>query len=403
MRSALLGVSLLTLAVAMFASWAISSANSGNENELQPLATGATPAPQDTTARAITQAVLDRFEGTDGNAMLDDAIACRTKGLIAAELTECIGASFFERSGDDAVTSALLDLKGLIDADPDQVFDCHNVAHYLGRNLALTVNIDDLVAAEDGTCNYGLIHGSLEGFAQVADTETFDLHVASVCVQFDTGSVLRHNCVHGLGHALLIRAGHAGFEAMSDECLVFTPVDRTDCFTAVMMAYSGSGTSLSDDVQIDIDPLSPAEVDSACIGLDESFKRKCWEGLWQLYPYAAASDLSPIVDEACRAAPGAYQDVCFSGLGQLLFLRGDQRLGWKPEELRQFTIDAVGNCPADYLQPCVEGAVASSIAWWAAANLTSDGFLSACAELDESVVQTCRAVEQEALTDLGLT
>lgn len=131
-------------------------------------------------------------------------------------------------------------------ADSAVEADCHRIAHTIGSAaLARSKgNVAEAFAQGSSTCWSGYYHGILERSFQGADSRAaFTETARSVCA--DAG--LRRNlwltyqCVHGLGHGLMIQSGYNLPLALGVCDRLATAWDQTSCTGGVFMENIAAG------------------------------------------------------------------------------------------------------------------------------------------------------------------
>ena len=199
-----------------------------------------------------------------------------------------------------------------IEADPT-VRVCHRIAHALGAGGLAHYDGEVGPAFADGTavCWSGYYHGILErAFAGVSDEE---LPAVSrrLCSsdQVRTSDFVAYQCVHGLGHGLMIYTSYDMPLSLETCDALSTDWDQTSCTGGVFMenlqtSYGTRSKWLRDD-----DPLYP------CPTVAERHKLYCYLMVTSRILDVVGGDWQQTVDW-CRRAEEGWVETCFQSLGQ---------------------------------------------------------------------------------------
>jgi mono/diheme cytochrome c family protein len=234
-------------------------------------------------------------------------------------LEECAGgdAACFEQAfGNLAYTEgpkrALAVFADEIETDPT-VQVCHRIAHTLGAGGLAHYDGDVGRAFADGTavCWSGYYHGILErAFAGVSEDE---LPAVSrrLCESADVrrNDFIAYQCVHGLGHGLMIYTGYDMPLSLETCDALKTSWDQTSCTGGVFMenlqtSYGTRSKWLRDD-----DPLYP------CKTVAERHKLYCYLMVTSRILDVVGGDWQQTVDW-CRKAERNWIATCFQSLGR---------------------------------------------------------------------------------------
>lgn len=197
-------------------------------------------------------------------------------------------------------------------ADPN----CHRIAHAIGA-AALARNdgnVSQTFAEGSSTCWSGYYHGVLErAFIGLRsyDVESLGAKARGLC---DQGSVrasswLNYQCLHGLGHGLMITTGYQlplVLEVCDELAGAFA---RTSCKGGVFMeniltSYGGQSPWVRDD-----DPLFP------CNWVAAKHKFPCYQNATTRILRVVGPDWKRVA-EACADADQAFVSTCFGSYGQ---------------------------------------------------------------------------------------
>jgi hypothetical protein len=273
--------------------------------------------------------------------------------------------------------AALTELAQLMRSDQYVQSQCHQLAHRIGHSAAVLYHGDIAAAFRfgDATCWSGYYHGVVEQTIEDMSDADLTAKMSSVCPVDATAAnpytFDRYNCVHGLGHGVMIRTKGDVFAALPFCDALSDAWDRSSCDGGVFMENIIEAQAGSTNVSLKVDdPVYP------CDAVGDVHKLQCYQMvtsniLWRNgYDYAAAF-------RTCDGVEAAYVGTCYRSMGrdisggslldvartvELCNLGGeanrldcflgaaanatlDRRDGVKSTEL----CDAL---PADYRQPC---------------------------------------------------
>jgi hypothetical protein len=193
---------------------------------------------------------------------------------------------------------------------------CHRIAHAIGAaSLARNNgNVARTFADGSATCWSGYYHGVLErAFLEVKsfDADTLGAKSRALCAdrQVRRSSWLTYQCLHGLGHGLMITTGYQ-LPLTLDVCRrLATDWDRKSCKGGVFMenfitSYGGQSPWVRDD-----DPLYP------CNWVAEQDKLTCYQQATTRIVRVVGSDWTKIA-RTCAEAEPAWVITCFGSYGQ---------------------------------------------------------------------------------------
>jgi hypothetical protein len=197
-------------------------------------------------------------------------------------------------------------------ADPN----CHRIVHIIGA-AALARNNDNVArtfAEGSSTCWSGYYHGVLErAFVDVKSFDADSLGAKSRALCSDrkvrASSWLSYQCLHGLGHGLMITTGYR-LPLSLDVCRRLAGIwDRTSCKGGVFMenfltSYGGQSPYVRDD-----DPLYP------CNWVAKVDKYTCYQQATTRIVRVVGSDWTKIA-QTCAEAEAEWVKTCFGSLGQ---------------------------------------------------------------------------------------
>jgi hypothetical protein len=299
----------------------------------------------------------------------------------------CLEQGYGNLAYEDGAEVALGRFAAAIASDPVVERGCHRIAHTIG-SATLARDEGDVGKAfseGDSTCWSGFYHGILERALKGATEETVLVaRIRALCQDVLAGedTFTAYQCVHGLGHGLMIRTG-LDLPYSLDMCTKLeTPWEQTSCDGGVFMENFNTSYGVTSRFLKDDQPLYP------CTAVAERHKLYCYlqitDRILQLngYDFAAAG-------RTCLEAEPSWVATCFQSYGRSA--SGTSRLDRK--QLLAYCAEA----PASGRSDCVYGAVrdiASNDAGGARA-------LAFCGAVPEAYRGRCFNGLGTILTDLG--
>jgi hypothetical protein len=232
----------------------------------------------------------------------------------------------------DGTGAALDRLEELAAEDENLEGESHHLVHELGKFSYLHYGGE--AAKAFGLCDRrfagGCYHGVVQAYFEVnPDFEAGDL--AGLCegeiVDAEAAEILRHQCVHGLGHGLSLYLDRDLQETLRHCDALRTDRDRDSCYGGafmenIMFAQSQHGRQSDPDRGTSL--LKEDDLHYPCNSVGERYKQQCYF----LQPAAILFQNGRDVDgafEECDKAPKPYVAACYRGMGRDIssLTRGD--------------------------------------------------------------------------------
>ena len=191
--------------------------------------------------------------------------------------------------------------------------DCHRIAHTIGAASLeyYDGSVAQALAHGRSTCWSGYYHGVVEHAFLGTPIDKLASKARSICVGDDirrTGYIA-YQCVHGLGHGLMIHTGYdlPGSLRVCDQ--LATDWDRTSCHAGVFMENVSSSYGVKSRWLRDDDLIYPCNV------VREKHKLYCY--LMVTSRILAANDYSwEKTVKTCNESEPAWVATCFQSLGR---------------------------------------------------------------------------------------
>jgi hypothetical protein len=193
---------------------------------------------------------------------------------------------------------------------------CHRVAHAIG-SASLARNKGDVAktfAEGSADCFSGYYHGVLE--RSLLSVKSYDANalgdvVRGLCGQIESrGSLwLVYQCLHGLGHGLMITTGYSLPLSLRVCDRLSTPWERTSCSGGVFMENISTMYGVASRWVRDDDPVYP------CNSVAERYKLKCYEIVTSRILRVNGGSWEKAA-ETCATVEKDWVAVCFRSLGR---------------------------------------------------------------------------------------
>jgi hypothetical protein len=191
--------------------------------------------------------------------------------------------------------------------------DCHRIVHSIGSaSLArYEGNVAKAFAEGSASCWSGYYHGILERAFIDADPDDLGLISRRLCDDdgIRTTKYLAYQCVHGLGHGLMIYTGY-NLPVSLDVCdALATRWDQNSCSGGVFMENISSTYGVKSRWLKDDDLVYPCNV------VAKRHKYYCYMMLTSRVLEANGYDWKPTAD-LCTTVESDWIDICFQSLGR---------------------------------------------------------------------------------------
>jgi hypothetical protein len=198
-------------------------------------------------------------------------------------------------------------------ADQAVESDCHRIAHTIGA--ASLVHHDGSVAkalaAGRATCWSGYYHGVVERSFVGASQAELPSRSRRICADPDIRrtSFLAYQCVHGLGHGLMIHTGYDLPTSLRVCNRLETGWDHDSCEAGVFMENISSSYGIKSRWLKDDDLIFP------CNAIAERYKLYCYLILTSRVLQANGYDWEQTA-ATCRRSDRGWVATCFQSLGR---------------------------------------------------------------------------------------
>jgi len=226
----------------------------------------------------------------------------------------CLRSYFQELTITDSATVAFSEAKRL--NDQGVIDDCHLAAHFIGEASYEKFSGDTgkAFALCPLGCIQGCQHGVMEAYVASLEDSSLEISaIANVCDSVSTDTLLREQCVHGVGHGILQYAGDIELAfALCDE---FNKSDsREECLGGVLMENVDQHLLLSES---ELKKVLPDLCEAA--RKNRNLLQTCLETIGEGLMFYTGHDLDRS-KQLCRVLPKQDWLGCYNGAEVEFFL-----------------------------------------------------------------------------------
>lgn len=226
---------------------------------------------------------------------------------------ECLEQAFGNLTFRNGPKSALAQLQTAMQTDPAVQADCHRIAHRMGS--AALSKFKDRVApafiAGNPICASGYYHGIIERAFLGQPNAQLATVARQLCSdpQINAQRFLAYQCIHGLGHGLMIYTGYdlPGSLKTCDE--LRTGFDRVSCSGGVFMENFNSSYGVTSKYLRKSDPIYP------CNAVAERHKLYCYLLVTANILRLNGGNLKATAG-ACMRSETAWISTCYESYGR---------------------------------------------------------------------------------------
>ena len=239
----------------------------------------------------------------------------------ATKLSDCgqdDGACFLQAFGNlsyrEGPKVALAKFAATIAANPAVEANCHPIAHTIGAGALKRFHGDVGHAIAEGapTCGSGYYHGVLEWKLAGLPESQVAAVARKVCDETrNTSQFIYYQCVHGLGHGLMLYSRYDLPGALGLCHKLATAYDQVSCTGGVFMENQQSSYGFHSKWLKNDDLLYPCDSDV----VTEQDKLYCYLLVTSYVLPKVGGDWTKVADW-CRKSDAAYVATCFQSMGR---------------------------------------------------------------------------------------
>ncbi len=269
------------------------------------------------TQLATASAALGGSRGADTSALLsteppESIEECSSRKVGKPNCYRDYFAEVMRTKGADV---AVAEIAALADTDDYVARDCHQVVHDLGNDAAdYYGDVGIALTYEGSACWSGYYHGVVEyAISQFAGTELFD-EMPNICTTAaqETYSFTHYNCVHGLGHGVMLNLDGDLFGSIP---YCETLPDRWELSSCVGGAIMENVVSAQQGIRTD---LRSDDLIYPCNVIAEDYVDECFamQTSWILYNLGYSDENFAEAFALCDSVRQDMVDNCYRSMGR---------------------------------------------------------------------------------------
>lgn len=191
---------------------------------------------------------------------------------------------------------------------------CHPMAHVIGRAaVALFPDVSEAYQHGDSFCWSGYYHGVMEGILSDIGKDAVTEKINGVCADFARErkySFDHYNCVHGLGHGVMVLTNNELFDALALCDKINDAWERSSCVSGVFME-----NVIIDNKNHFTKYLKPEDPLYPCTAVKQEHKGICWLMQTSYMLKVSGMDFARVFD-LCATVEPDFVHVCYQSLGR---------------------------------------------------------------------------------------
>jgi len=274
------------------------------------------------------------------------------------------------------IVYAFADMRKRYETDGFIRSQCHPLVHAIGHSAVKSYpDVSTAFSYGDSFCWSGYYHGVMETILGTIGEDKIVAEINSVCADIPgraTYSFDYYNCVHGLGHGVMVIYNNELFQALDTCAALVDSFDASSCY----------GGAFMENVMVDnrnhfTKYLKPAEPLYPCTAVAEKYKSPCYLMQTSYMLNVRGGDFATVFD-LCRDADQGYVTTCFESLGRDA---SGRTVSSAPEVKRLCALG--GDYPAR--SHCIIGAVKDFISYYHSDKEAKE----LCAILESDLTRAC--------------
>lgn len=193
------------------------------------------------------------------------------------------------------------------------IASCHGLAHELGHASYMKYqDFGKAISETESICNAGYMHGVIESY--FADTSDIQTKARTLCDQYSSGTYVRSQCDHGIGHGFMFATDNK----LPESLVLCNTLEREDarerCINGVFMenVMADQTVHISSYAKTD-DPLYP------CPQQQNKYKSHCYGYVPTSYLKLHPNDYEKVIPY-CEKVEMNYIPSCIEGVGRKVII-----------------------------------------------------------------------------------
>jgi hypothetical protein len=194
---------------------------------------------------------------------------------------------------------------------------CHAPAHHLGKFLfEYTDDLKTATSIADSRCGGAIIHGLLQSFFEKSSNNSIDIEKiipSKICTYYGGDfSRDRYECLHGLGHGLVIFYDYDIFKAIK-YCGEFSEDwEINTCSNGIFMENIDNYLSGNEEM------FEPDDIFYPCNKMDSKYASACFHHQNTFMLVKNNYSIPETFDDCDQITPEEYVKYCYRGMGRQL-------------------------------------------------------------------------------------
>ncbi len=226
---------------------------------------------------------------------------------------ECLEQAFGNLTFNEGPKKALARLESMTTSDSAVAVNCHRIAHRMGSAALLRFRDKVAPAFIAGTpvCASGYYHGIIERAFLGQPTNKLAVVARQMCTdsQITEQRFLLYQCIHGLGHGLMIYTGYDMPGSLKTCDGLQSDFDEISCSGGVFMENFSSSYGVTSKYLRKKDPIYP------CNSVAERYKAQCY-GLVTANLLKRTNYDQKKTADGCRKSEPDWLGICFESFGR---------------------------------------------------------------------------------------
>ncbi|HEX6388288.1 MAG TPA: cytochrome c [Solirubrobacteraceae bacterium] len=225
----------------------------------------------------------------------------------------CVEQAFGNLTYKEGPKVALAELQSRIESDPGVLQQCHRISHLMGGAglLRYRGSVAQAFVQGSAVCASGYYHGILERAFAMRPNEPMSRIAKELCVDraISGQPFVRFQCLHGLGHGLMINSGYdmpgslKVCEALADD------FEQSSCSGGVFMENFNTSYGTTSKYVRTSDPIYP------CNSVAERHKYQCY-GMVTANILRITSYDNAQTAHSCLRSERDWVRICFESFGR---------------------------------------------------------------------------------------
>lgn len=230
------------------------------------------------------------------------------------QVFDCYEKYYRELLQEKGIVSAFADIKDRYNKNAYVKAQCHPLTHVVGQAATqIYPKVSEAYLAGDSFCWSGYYHGVMEGIVAKWGRAEFPRLMNEICAGLPGKAQYSFdyfNCVHGLGHGVMVYTINELFEALSTCDSLEGSWEQSSCYGGVYME-----NVIIDNKNHFTKYLNPQDPIYPCNAVADKYKNDCFTMQTSYMLKVTGGDFKKVFS-LCASAEEAYRPTCYQSLGR---------------------------------------------------------------------------------------